>query len=145
MLSCLFLAFCHLGKSISVMRSLHTIRLPKLLGCGSFWLKSITNLSCMSPWAGADRSWACIAWSLGQINPSPFPPGSHLAMSAQHDITASILLIITQLWRFWIRAGLRSSCWEHRQKDLDFSALFSLCVCAASSEGRLNCVLRGSW
>lgn len=146
MLRCLFVTFCHLGKSVSVVISLHTISLPKLLGWGSFWLKSITNLSCMSPRAGADRSRAYIAWSLGQINLSPFPPGSHLAMSAQHDVTTSILLIVTQLWRFWIRAGLCPSCWEHRQKDLDLSALFfSVCVCAASSEGGLNCALTGSW
>lgn len=89
MLSCLhvFVTSCHLGKSLSVMRSLHTFRLPKLPGCGSFWLKSIILiLSCMSPPTGTDKSWACSACSLGQMNLSQFPPGSNLAKSAQHHV-----------------------------------------------------------
>lgn len=117
--ACWAVTSCHLSRSISVTRPLCSSRLPKLRGAGGFWLESVTLiLSCTSP--GEEQSGVedvvPVPWARG--TQSHFPPGNHLAKSAQHHVL-TLSLILTQGWS---RAGLYSPCWEHR----------GICICLHS-------------
>lgn len=127
MLGWLFVTCCHLSSSISVMRPLHSCRLSKLPGCGGFRLKSVTLiLFCMPPWAGADKSWACSACSLVQMNLSPFPSGNHLAKSAQHHILTNILAYHNTAMQVLDQSWLISILLEAQTEGFGFVCTFFL-------------------